>query len=121
MNAVEIAVLRFVEDADQIDRGLGAAHQTRQRRWLVNVAFDDVHRRQKNQVPRALAAARRDDGAVAGRDQPRDQVSADKPSAAEHDNGSAAHGVTGRSAAAIGKLAGALRGVTVPRRAVKGT
>ena len=61
----------FVQDADEVDDGVGAAHERGEPRGVVDVGLDDVDGRQQDQVARALAAARRHDEVVPVGGEPR--------------------------------------------------
>ena len=86
MRARERLRAGLVQDADEIDHGVGAAHQLAQAPAIVDVALDEVDRRQQDQMLAALAAARRHDDLVAGGDQIRDDVPADEARAAQHED-----------------------------------
>jgi len=113
VDAREAVAARFVEDADQVDDRVRAAHQRGQASGVVDVGLDDVDGRQQDQVPGALAAARRHDGLVAGGHEPRGERAAHEAAAPEHDDAQAGHA---RHSLAASGVAAAGRGPTVPSR-----
>ncbi len=78
--------LRSMQDADQVDHGVLAADQVAQRRSSMHVAFDDIDRRQHDQVPRPRAPPGRHRNPQAARGQPRDDVAPDETGAADDED-----------------------------------
>ncbi len=124
VHARERVAARLVQDADEIDDRRGAGGEPRERRGVVDVAFDHVDGRQQDEVTRGFAPARGHDHALARAHEPAHQMTADEAAAAQHQNGLGSH--RHGTLAAIGETASApageiVRGGTIPRRVDSGT
>jgi hypothetical protein len=76
----------LVEDADQVDHGVGTFELARQRLLVVDVGGHQAHRRQHQHVAVTERLPRQHLEAMAVGGQPGGEVPADEPGAAEHDD-----------------------------------
>ena len=129
MNAVELAAMRLVQDADQVDDHRCTPRQLHEHRFIMDVDFDDIDGRKQDQMLGALALPGRHDDSPPGSGQARNEVPADETAAAQHQRRRVihrAHGASfGRSPAGIAatSLDAPLEplGATTPRRSRSAT
>ena len=130
VRAVEVAAARLIEDADEIDRRVGAGRELLERERIVDICLENVHRRQENEMLGALPVSRRHDDVPTRGNQSRDDMAPDETAAAQHQDSRCAHrgvslGSAGRTAsggaAPMSMPAAPPRGATTPRRSFSAT
>src|SRR5437773_1081379 len=101
----------LVQDADQVDDGIGTAEQVGHCGAIVRIALNDFNRRQQQQMTGSCTTPRDDEDAPRRSGKRGRQMAADEPAAAQHDNA----GEAGHYSAWV-TTAAALRGMIVPSR-----
>ena len=106
----------LVQDADQVDDGIGTAEQVGHCGAIVRIAVNDFNRRQQQQMTGSCTTPRDDEDAPRRSGKRGRQMAADEPAAAQHDNA----GEAGHYSACV-TTAAAPRGMIVPSRVDSGT
>src|SRR5690606_30800624 len=76
----------LVQDADEIDDGIGASEERRERALVVHVRADQLDAREHEQIAIPLPAPRRNRDPVAGSDEMGGERTSDETRSAEHTN-----------------------------------
>jgi hypothetical protein len=82
-----------VEHTDQIDDGITARQESRQRRAVMQIRLNDFNRWQEFQIPTVLTAPRRHNHVTALCHKARHEMTTDEPRSTKHNNSFVAHGV----------------------------
>jgi len=92
MFAIRFARL-VVKQTDQINDGVTARKESRQRSAVVQIRLNDFNRWQKFQIPTVLTASGRNDHMTALRYKASHEMSTNEPRSTKHNNSFVAHGV----------------------------
>jgi hypothetical protein len=82
-----------MEHTDQIDDGVAARQQSRQRRAVMQIRLNDFNRWQEFQISSVLTAPRWHNHVTALRHEACHEMTTDKPRSTKHNNAFVAHGV----------------------------